>query len=114
MIRLISADWLPAFHSSVAGLPRSVIGDHHADAHTAPSRIPLIGARASRDPCVVGSVVTEDAAVGGPPGMRWWGDNLQVFDGLTWRAMSQTKPESSRAMATQILFIASPRAERCR
>ena len=46
-----------AFHSSVAGLPRSSVGDHHADAHIVRSRIPLIGARASRDPCVVGSVV---------------------------------------------------------
>ena len=57
-IRLISADWLPTFHLSVAGLPRSRIGDHHADAHIARPRIPLIGARASRDPCVVGAVVT--------------------------------------------------------
>src|ERR1700686_673893 len=46
-----------AIHLSVAGLPRSRIGDHHADAHIALSRIPLIGARASRDPCVVGSMM---------------------------------------------------------
>jgi len=26
-IRLISADWLPAFHRFVAGLPRSRVGD---------------------------------------------------------------------------------------
>src|ERR1700726_1470556 len=46
-----------AIHLSVAGLPRSSIGDHHADAHIALSRIPLVGARASRDPCVVGSMM---------------------------------------------------------
>src|SRR5258708_28115944 len=46
-----------AIHLSVAGLPRSSVGDHHADAHIAFSRIPLIGARASRDPCVVGSMM---------------------------------------------------------
>src|SRR3974390_1267553 len=46
-----------AIHWSVAGLPRSNVGDHDADAHIALSRIPLIGARASRDPCVVGSLV---------------------------------------------------------
>src|SRR6266853_3596262 len=46
-----------AFHLSVAGLPRSSVGDHHVDAHIARSRIPLIGARASRDPYVVGSMV---------------------------------------------------------
>lgn len=39
-----------AIHLSIAGLPRSNIGDHHADALIAHSRIPLIGARASRDP----------------------------------------------------------------
>ncbi len=31
-----------AFHRSVAGLPRSRIGDHPLDAHVEPSRIPLI------------------------------------------------------------------------
>lgn len=46
-----------AIHLSVAGLPRSRIGDHHVDAHIARSRIPLIGALVSRDPCVVGSMV---------------------------------------------------------
>ena len=45
-----------AFHLSVAGLPRSSVGDHHADAHLGLSRIPL-GALVSRDPCVVGSMV---------------------------------------------------------
>src|SRR6202158_3265332 len=50
-----------AFHWSVAGLPRSNVGDHHADAHIVLSRIPLIGARASRDPCVVGSMVIRRA-----------------------------------------------------
>jgi len=28
MIMLISAGWLPAIHASVAGLPRSNVGDH--------------------------------------------------------------------------------------
>jgi hypothetical protein len=46
-----------AFHLSVAGLPRSSVGDHRIDAHVADSRIPLIGARASRDPCVVSPVM---------------------------------------------------------
>jgi hypothetical protein len=50
-----------AFQLSVAGLPRSSVGDHHADAHIVRSRIPLIGARASRDPCVVGSMVVKIA-----------------------------------------------------
>ena len=45
-----------AFHLSVAGLPRSSVRDHRADAHIAISRIPLIEARASRDPCVVSSI----------------------------------------------------------
>ena len=30
-----------AFELSVAGLPRSRVGDHHADAHVVLSRIPL-------------------------------------------------------------------------
>src|SRR5215813_10372747 len=57
-----------AIHQSVAGLPRSNVGDHHADAHIALSRIPLVGARASRDPCVVSSVVTMGSCTGSPPG----------------------------------------------
>ena len=40
---LISADWLPSFHLSVAGLPHSSVGDHRVDAHVTRSRIPLIG-----------------------------------------------------------------------
>ena len=56
-----------AIHLSVAGLPRSSVGDHHADAHVALSRIPLIGARASRVPCVVGSMVIRDSWVLSPP-----------------------------------------------
>jgi hypothetical protein len=56
-----------AIRLSVAGLPRSNVGDHHADAHIALSRIPLIGAGASRDPCVVGSVVMMVGCVDSPP-----------------------------------------------
>jgi hypothetical protein len=33
---------ITAIHLSVAGLPRSKVGDHHADAHIALSRIPLV------------------------------------------------------------------------
>jgi hypothetical protein len=43
-----------AIHWSVAGLPRSKVGDHRADAYIVRPRIPLIGARASRDQYVVG------------------------------------------------------------
>jgi hypothetical protein len=32
-----------AFHLSVAGLPRSSVGDHRMDAHITRSRFPLIG-----------------------------------------------------------------------
>src|ERR1700722_20035711 len=46
-----------AFLLSVAGLPRSSVGDQHADAHVASSRIPLIEALVSRDPCIVSSMV---------------------------------------------------------
>ena len=50
-----------AIHLSVAGLPRSRVGDHHANAHVATSRIPLIGALVSRDPCVVDSMMMKMA-----------------------------------------------------
>src|SRR2546426_2157499 len=60
-----------AFHLSVAGLPRSSVGDHHADAHIARSRIPLIGARASRDPYVVGSMVVRMAGCSERSCVRW-------------------------------------------
>ena len=100
---------ITALHLSVAGLPRSSVGDHHADAHIARSRAPLIGARASRDPCVVGLLAV----------MSWGGLLLRLrwgaqVVGLTWRAMSQMKAESSRAIATQVLFSGSLRPERCR
>ena len=115
-IMLTSADWVPQFICPSRGLPRSSIGDHHADAHIAWSRAPLIGALASRDPCVVGSVVMKRAercyllTVSGSS-QRYRKFKLWP---LTWRAMSQTKAESSRAIATQILFSASLRAERWR
>ena len=103
-----------AIHLSVAGLPRSSVGDHHADAHIVRSRIPLIGARASRDPCVVGSMVMK---IAGCCDLLLAMVSMLLSThaiGLTWRAMSQTKAESSRAIATQILLSASLRAERCR
>ena len=56
-----------AIHRSVAGLPRSSVGDHHVDAHIAQPRIPLIGAQASRDPCVVSSLVMDGCWMASPP-----------------------------------------------
>jgi hypothetical protein len=111
MIMLISAGWLPHFICPSRGCPRSSVGDHHADAHIARSRIPLIGVLASRDPCVVASMVRLLSAV--TSCLQSVSMLLSTHAiGLTWRAMSQTKAESSRAIATQILLSASLRVER--
>jgi hypothetical protein len=70
-----------------------------------------MGVLASRDPCVVGSMVRLLSAM--TSCLQSVSMLLSTHAiGLTWRAMSPTKAESSRAIATQILLSASLRVER--
>ena len=86
-----------AFHRSVAGLPRSRVGDHRVDAHVELSRVPLI---------VFAHRVADREWVGWcgwPPGGVSMSAAGQGAAGIC-RAMSQMKPASSRAIAVQVLL----------
>jgi hypothetical protein len=79
-----------ALQGFVAGLPLSEIEDHHDGCHTKLSRIPLIvsGAAFRLEYCEPVSDAFAD---------------LSNYMGA-WRARSQMKPVSSRAIATQARF----------
>ncbi len=114
-VTVISAAWLAASHSSVAGLPRANVGDHYGHARMAWPRVLLIGTLTSRDRCVAVSSVVE---WGFGEYLRGRGSvaelDLRLTSGLSWESISQMKPASCRVITTQILFSGSFRAERYR
>lgn len=98
---------ITALHRSVAGLPRSSVGDHpegcpHSPAEGSPHRVPRIALPIR---CVAGQLMILT-----PDRFRFMGEWVDQVSMLTCWPMLQTKPVSSRAIATQTLLGCRPRA----
>jgi hypothetical protein len=72
---------ITAIHLSVAGLPIALMpGIITRMPHIVRPRVPLIGARASRDPYVVGSFMVNVGSLRAPPaGQLWCGGSLSAW-----------------------------------